>query len=167
MSPLPQGHTMSVINFNCEYLVNGNRQYKHYYDHQIESPTLALDWHICSWPWHILKVKIKVMHVLTQKSCKRQQIGQTLLMPSNRVLYRVVISIFTFDFGPFYQSMSSIAIEFNCKKFENGVTLHFIVCQRLCCRFLSYMPPNGAIAKCESVKLTYFIKVKILNVNIS
>ena len=57
-----QGHP----NIDCEYLVNGDRT-----NIEIELPThrksrlLAFEWCNYIWPWTILKVKVKVMQILT------------------------------------------------------------------------------------------------------
>ena len=39
-----------------------------YYYHQITSHAWTFDWHIYIWPWPILKVKVKVMHISTMNS---------------------------------------------------------------------------------------------------
>ena len=56
-----KGHT----DVDCEYFVNGDRESKYYYCRHIGSRLLALECYIYSSPWAILKVKVKVMQILT------------------------------------------------------------------------------------------------------
>ena len=65
----------------------------------------AFDWHICIWPWPILKVM--VMHILTV-NVPETDMGQTLLS-SNRKSY-VGFWLFTYDLRQFKMSRSRSCI---------------------------------------------------------
>ena len=52
--------------FDSKYLENGDREEKHYNCSQIGCHVLAFDCHIYIWSWPIIKVKVKVMHILIE-----------------------------------------------------------------------------------------------------
>ena len=43
---LTVAHSLGHGHFDCKYITNSNSWGKNYYDHQIESPISAFDWHI-------------------------------------------------------------------------------------------------------------------------
>ena len=47
-----------------DYLANGDRWGKHCYSQQTSSLIWTFDWHIYIWPWPVLTIKAKVMHIL-------------------------------------------------------------------------------------------------------
>ena len=63
-------------NFDREYLVNGERHDKYCYSQDLWIPLLAFDWYIYSWPWPILKVKIRVMHISTPNILNGNSLGK-------------------------------------------------------------------------------------------
>ena len=56
-----QGHA----HFDCQYFANCDRYGNHCYWRHIRSRMWPFNWHIYIWPWLILKVKFKVMHIST------------------------------------------------------------------------------------------------------
>ena len=47
-----------------DYIANHDKCGINYYCYQIASHVWVLDWHIYVWPWRILKVEVKVIHIL-------------------------------------------------------------------------------------------------------
>ena len=62
--PIPK-FNVKVMHIGTEFLANGDSWHKHCCYQQIESSLQSLCRHIYSLSWPILKVKVKVMHILT------------------------------------------------------------------------------------------------------
>ena len=87
----------------------GDRWSKHCYRQHMERRMWLFDWHIYIWPWLILKVKVKVMHILLwisrkrwEKHCKTN--GRANIANGNKHGYGLSIGLFTNDFSPLPRS---------------------------------------------------------------
>ena len=102
--------------FIRDYLASGDRYGNHCYC-QPENRMRHFDRHIYVWPCPILNAMVNVIHIFVFLYSRKQwQVGQTLLLPTHTVAYRLSIGIFTIDLGQTLLFTNRVAWVFSISK---------------------------------------------------